>query len=139
MRMWAEEVRNVSVLVAIGVSEEGNREVLAVAEIISQHSRANRVDTPASMEAKVLYDADKQDGLGIDGKNTRIELEQKNQIYVMMIKRQIAQYFVNHQGAGPERNGIAVRLGIFQLGITNRSGTAWFVDDGNFLTQNFLG
>lgn len=31
-RSWAEEVRNVSVLVAIGVSEEGNREVLGVAE-----------------------------------------------------------------------------------------------------------
>jgi transposase-like protein len=31
-RIWAEEVRNVSVLVAIVVSEEGNREVLAVAE-----------------------------------------------------------------------------------------------------------
>jgi len=31
-RSWAEEVRNVSILVAIGVSEEGNREVLGVAE-----------------------------------------------------------------------------------------------------------
>lgn len=31
-RTWAGEVRNVSVLVAIGVSQEGNREVLGVAE-----------------------------------------------------------------------------------------------------------
>jgi putative transposase len=31
-RSWAEEVRNVSILVAIGVSEEGHREVLGVAE-----------------------------------------------------------------------------------------------------------
>lgn len=31
-RTWADQVRNVSVLVAIGVSEEGYREVLAVAE-----------------------------------------------------------------------------------------------------------
>jgi putative transposase len=31
-RSWAEEIRNVSILVAIGVSEEGNREVLGVAE-----------------------------------------------------------------------------------------------------------
>jgi len=31
-RTWADEVRNVSILVAIGVSEEGNREVLGVSE-----------------------------------------------------------------------------------------------------------
>jgi transposase-like protein len=31
-RTWADEVRNVSILVAIGVSEEGNREVVGVCE-----------------------------------------------------------------------------------------------------------
>jgi transposase-like protein len=29
---WADEVRNVSILVAIGVSEEGNREIVGVSE-----------------------------------------------------------------------------------------------------------
>jgi transposase-like protein len=31
-RTWAEEVRNVSILIAIGVSDEGNREILGAAE-----------------------------------------------------------------------------------------------------------
>lgn len=45
-RSWGGEVKNVSILVAIGVNAEGYREVLGVAEGTKEDSRAERDSQP---------------------------------------------------------------------------------------------
>ncbi len=52
-------------------------EIAKIAGAISTHSRTGVYNEPKTLEAKVLYDADKQDGVGTDGISRTIALGQK--------------------------------------------------------------
>lgn len=44
-----------------------DKEIKEISEAIRTHSRSSLTDRPATIEAKIVYDADKQDGLGKEG------------------------------------------------------------------------
>ncbi|MFA4946476.1 MAG: HD domain-containing protein [Candidatus Micrarchaeia archaeon] len=60
-----------SVLAKFGYS---NSEAMEIREAILTHSRSSPTESPKTLEAKILYDADKLDGLGAEGVKRALSL-----------------------------------------------------------------